>query len=270
VNAGQQIAEHGISLDTAAMTMIDFALAVLAAAAAGLVNALAGGGTLISFPALLALGVSPIAANVTNAVALAPGYFGATLAQRENLRGQAQRLWWCVPAAICGGLTGGILLLHTHERTFQQLVPWMLCVASLLLALQARIRAAVARRLSRSHRHLSSVAVAVPVVAAGIYGGFFTAGMSVIVLALLGATLDDSLSRLNALKQIVAFSINIAAAIFFLFSDQLIWPLATVMAVGATLGGVLGGRVARGLNPTVLRWMVVTVGFALALYYWAR
>jgi uncharacterized membrane protein YfcA len=252
------------------MTTIDFVLAALAAAAAGLVNALAGGGTLISFPALLALGVPPIAANVTNAVALSPGYFGATLAQRENLRGQAQRLWWCVPTAILGGLTGGAILLHTHERTFQQLVPWMLCIASLLLALQDRIRKAVTRRLAGSHRQLSNAVVVVPIAAAGIYGGFFTAGMSVIVLAVLGATLDDTLTRLNALKQIIAFSINIAAAVFFLFSDQLMWPLALVMAIGAMLGGVIGGRVARRLNPTVLRWLVVIVGFALAVYYWTK
>jgi len=252
------------------MTPVEFALAGVAAAAAGVVNALAGGGTLISFPALLALGVPPIAANVTNAVALSPGYFGATLAQRENLRGQSQRLWWCVPAAILGGLTGGIILLNTHERTFQQLVPWMLFVAAVLLALQDRIRSAVARRLARSHRHLSTAAVVIPVAAAGIYGGFFTAGMSVIVLAVLGAMLDDTLTRLNALKQIIAFSINIAAAVFFLFSDQLIWPLAAAMAVGATIGGAVGGRVARKMNPNVLRWIVVIVGFGLAVYYWIK
>jgi hypothetical protein len=252
------------------MTPLEFAVAGLAAAGAGLVNALAGGGTLISFPALLALGISPIAANVTNAVALSPGYFGATLAQRENLKDQEQRLRWCIPAAILGGLTGGIILLHTHEHTFQQLVPWMLFIASLLLALQNRVRAFVASRSSHAHSHASRFMVAAPVAAAGVYGGFFTAGMSVIVLAILGATLDDTMTRLNALKQAVAFSVNIAAAVFFLFSDQLIWPVAIVMAIGATLGGALGGRVARRLKPDVLRWIVVIVGFGLAVYYWLK
>src|SRR5689334_3962316 len=104
------------------MTPPELALAMLAAAAAGLVNALAGGGTLISFPVLLALGVPPIAANVTNAVALCPGYFGATLAQRRNLAEQRPRLWLCIPAAIAGGLLGAVILLATHERTFQLLV----------------------------------------------------------------------------------------------------------------------------------------------------
>ncbi|MFL6576234.1 MAG: sulfite exporter TauE/SafE family protein, partial [Povalibacter sp.] len=153
------------------MTSIQFAVAAIAAAGAGFVNALAGGGTLISFPALLAIGVPPIAANVTNAVALSPGYFGATLAQRENLRGQSQRLRWCIPAAIVGGLTGGIILLQTQERTFQQLVPWMLFIASLLLAIQDRVRAAVIRRLSQSHGSTSSIAAILPVAAAGVYGG---------------------------------------------------------------------------------------------------
>ncbi|MFL6577578.1 MAG: sulfite exporter TauE/SafE family protein, partial [Povalibacter sp.] len=141
---------------------------------------------------------------------------------------------------------------------------------SFLLAIQDRVRAAVTRRLSQSHANTSSIAAILPVAAAGVYGGFFTAGMSVIVLAVLGATLDDTMTRLNALKQAVAFSVNIAAALFFLFSDQLIWPLAVVMAIGATLGGAIGGRVARNLKPDALRWIVVIVGFGLAIYYWVR
>jgi uncharacterized membrane protein YfcA len=254
-----------------AMTPLDYALAGIAAVAAGLINALAGGGTLISFPALLGLGVSPIAANVTNAVALCPGYFGATLAQRDNLKGQGRRLWWCIPASIVGGLTGAAILLQTQERTFQHLVPWMLFVASLLLALQDRIRAFVTRRSVRSGAAAGTLlSAAIPMAAAGVYGGFFTAGMSVVVLAILGATLDDTLTRLNALKQAVAFSVNIAAAVFFLCSDELLWPLAAVMAIGATVGGLLGGRVARTLKADVLRWIVVGVGFGLAVYYWLR
>ncbi|HEY5809063.1 MAG TPA: sulfite exporter TauE/SafE family protein, partial [Povalibacter sp.] len=191
------------------MTPQELALAAMAAAAAGAVNALAGGGTLISFPALLAMGVPPVAANVTNAVALSPGYFGATLAQRGNLGGQRQRLSVLIPAAVIGGLAGGVILLHTHDRTFQALVPYMLFAASVLLALQNRIRAAVVRRLSHpGHITWGAASLSLPVALAGVYGGFFTAGMSVIVLAVLGTTLDDTFTRLNALKQVLAFSIN--------------------------------------------------------------
>lgn len=238
--------------------------------AAGMVNALAGGGTLISFPVLLAMGVPPIAANVTNAVALCPGYFGATLAQLENLRDQRARLWICVPAAIVGGLVGGMILLRTQEHTFQALVPYMLFFASVLLAVQGPLRAAVVRRLSNpqhsSHLRWAAAAVAF----AGVYGGFFSAGMSVIVLAVLGVTLDDTLTRLNALKQAIAFSVNIAAAVFFLFSDQVVWVAAAIMAVGALIGGAIGGRVASRMKPSVLRWIVVAAGVSLAIYYWSK
>jgi len=235
-----------------------------------MVNALAGGGTLISFPVLLALGVPPIAANVTNAVALCPGYFGATVAQRKNLAGQRARLWVCIPAAITGGLVGALILLATRERTFQLLVPYMIAAAAVLLAVQERVRAMVLRRLENpaaaSHAALAGVAVLL----AGIYGGFFSAGMSVIVLAVLGISLDDSLTRLNALKQAVALSVNVAATVFFLFSGQVLWSAAAVMAVGALLGGALGGRLAGKMKPTLLRWTVVSTGLLIAAVYWLR
>jgi uncharacterized membrane protein YfcA len=253
------------------LSLMQFLFIGFAAMGAGAVNALAGGGTLISFPALIALGMPAIAANVTNAVALCPGYFGATLAQRPNLQGQRRRLWICVPAGIVGGLIGGVILLHTRERTFQMLVPYMLLLASLLLAVQDRVRAAVLRRWSNPEHagdaRWAALPVALPVALAGLYGGFFSAGMSVIVLAVLGATLDDSLTRLNALKQAVAFSVNVAAAVFFLFSGQVVWIAAAVMAVGALLGGAIGGRIAGRLRPDILRWTVVVVGVALAIYY---
>jgi uncharacterized protein len=253
------------------MSPLDLSIAVFAAAAAGAVNALAGGGTLISFPVLLALGVPPIAANVTNAVALSPGYLGATLAQLDNLRGQRERLLLCIPAAVVGGVMGAVLLLNTHERTFLALVPYMLFFAALLLAFQNRVRTWVVCRLAESrHAHHGRFVPAVAVGVAGVYGGFFTAGMSVIVLAILGATVDDSLTRLNALKQIVAFSVNMAAVVFFLFSGQVIWLLAGAMAVGAMIGGALGGRVAGRMNPDTLRWIVVAVGVTLAIVYWFR
>ena len=253
------------------MTPTGFALAGIAAAGAGAVNALAGGGTLISFPALLAMGVPPIAANVTNAVALCPGYFGATLAQANHLRGQQARLRWCIPAAIAGGLLGGVILLRTHERTFQALVPYMLMLASVLLAVQERVRAAILRRLARvqESRH-SPLTAALPVGAAAIYGGFFSAGMSILVLAVVGVTVEDSFTRLNALKQVLALSINVAAAIFFLFSGQVLWLLAAVMAAGALLGGLIGGRLAGKIPAAALRWLVVTVGSGLAVYYWGK
>jgi len=250
---------------------IEFILIGLAAVAAGAVNALAGGGTLITFPMLTFLGVPAVMANVTNTVALCPGYFGGTLAQWKDLRGQMARLWIVVPASILGGVIGGFLLLRTGERVFRELVPYLILLASLLLAIQDPVRAWLMRRLGESGSGTGMEKLAwLPVGLASIYGGYFGAGLSVIVLAALGVTLEDSLTRLNALKQAVAFSVNVAAAIFFLFSDQVLWPAALVMAAGALVGGVLGGKLAGRIRPATLRWTVVIIGVLISITYFVR
>lgn len=253
------------------MTSIDLLLAAIAAVAAGAVNALAGGGTLISFPMLIALGVSPLAANITNAVALCPGYFGATLAQAPNLEGQRKRSLILIPASALGGLSGAAILIHTGERTFTALVPWMLLIASLLLAIQEPVRRAVLRR-SASHEEAGGTGVltVIAIVVASVYGGFFSAGMSVLLVAVLGLTSADSFTRLNALKQVLAFIVNVAAVLFFVWSGHVIWSAAAVMAIGALLGGALGGRLAAWMNPTLLRWVVVIAGVTIALVYWVK
>ncbi len=253
------------------LTIYQYVLVGLAATAAGLVNALAGGGTLITFPMLTAIGVPAIAANITNTVALCPGYFGATLAQSKDLQGQRARLWTVLPAGIVGGLLGGILLLISGEKIFRAIVPFLILLASGLLAVQDPVRAWVARRTrAASGQPASEKWVALPVALAGIYGGYFGAGVSVIILAVLGVVLEDTLTRLNALKQFVAFSVNVTAAIFFLFSGQVVWSAALVMAVGALLGGALGGRLAGRIQPATLRWMVVVIGVVVAIFYLMR
>lgn len=253
------------------MNAVDLLLAALAAVAAGAVNAIAGGGTLISFPVLIALGVPPLAANITNAIALCPGYFGATLAQRRNLEGQRRRATILIPTSLVGGLLGAIILVYSGERVFTALVPWMLITASVLLAIQDTVRSWVLRRSQApGQSERTSVATMIAVFAASIYGGFFSAGMSVLILAVVGMTIFDSFTRLNALKQILAFTVNIAAVLFFLGSNYVIWSATAVMAVAALVGGALGGKLATGMNPTVLRWVVVTIGAAMAVVYWVR
>ncbi|MCB9421295.1 MAG: sulfite exporter TauE/SafE family protein [Ardenticatenaceae bacterium] len=250
---------------------IDYLLVGLAALAAGAVNALAGGGTLITFPMLTAVGLPAVAANVTNTVALSPGYLGATLAQAKDLRDQRKRMWLLLPASALGGITGGILLLNTGERLFRDLVPYLIILASVLLAVQDPVRAWLVRRAEEMGTAVNSDKSAVlPAFLAAIYGGYFGAGLSVIVLAALGLTLDDSLTRLNALKQAIAFSVNVTAAIFFLFSGKVVWSAALVMAVGALVGGTLGGRLAGRIKPASLRKVVVTIGFAVAIIYLIR
>jgi hypothetical protein len=243
----------------------------LAAIAGGAVNALAGGGTLITFPMLMAVGIPAVPANITNTVALCPGYLGGTFAQWRDLRGHERRLWLLGPAGALGGVAGGLLLLNTGETMFRALVPYLILLATGLLAVQDRLRTwLVARAVRNGAATPHETWTVAPVFLAAIYGGYFGAGLSVIVLAVLGLVLEDTLTRLNALKQIISFSINIAAAIFFLFSGQIVWPALLVMAVGALAGGVLGGRLAGRIKPAALRRLVVTAGVVIALIYFVR
>jgi uncharacterized protein len=253
------------------LTLVDYLLVGFAAVAAGAVNALAGGGTLITFPMLTAVGIPALSANVTNTVALVPGYLGATFAQSNDLRGQKRRLWLLLPAGVVGGIVGGILLLNTGERLFRDLVPYLILLASGLLAIQDPVRAWLVRRAEQKGVATSNDTQAVlPVALAAVYGGYFGAGLSVIILAVLGLSLDDTLTRLNALKQAISFAVNIAAAAFFVFSGQVVWSAVLVMAVGALAGGALGGKLAGRIKPTTLRKIVVVIGVTVALIYLVR
>ncbi|MCL4559094.1 MAG: sulfite exporter TauE/SafE family protein [Chloroflexi bacterium] len=253
------------------MEWFNYVLVGLAAMAAGMVNALAGGGTLITFPMLVAMGVPAVAANVTNTVALCPGYLGATLAQFKDLRPQLPRLWFYLPAGVIGGVAGGILLLNTGEKVFEALVPFLILLASGLLAISDPLRSWLSRHTGTAGSSAVMAALgALPIAIAGIYGGYFGAGLSVIVLAVLGLILSDSLTKLNALKQAIALSVNVAAAIFFVFSKNVIWPVAALMAVCALIGGSIGGRIAGRIKPAVLRWVVVVIGVVVAGIYLIR
>jgi uncharacterized protein len=250
------------------MNLIGYIFAGLAAVAAGLINALAGGGTLVTFPVLMAIGIPAVSANVTNTVALLPGYLGGTLAQSKDLKGQKKRLWLFIPAALLGGLAGGILLLRTGEKLFTNLVPFLILVASALLAIQNPVRKWLTQRQVESKaRQANELWALLPIFLAAIYGGYFGAGLSVILLAVMGLVLNDNLTRLNALKQVIAFSTNIAAALFFVFSGKVVWSVALVMAAGALLGGAIGGRLASKIKPATLRWMVVSIGFVVGIIY---
>lgn len=253
------------------MIAIDLILVGLAAVAGGFVNALAGGGTLITFPMLTAVGIPPVVANITNTVALCPGYIGGALAQRKDLEGQKRRMWLLLPTGVIGGILGGVLLLYTSDALFRKLIPYLILTAVILLAFQDRLRNWVFGRVAdEGHRHLNEAWSILLIFPSAIYGGYFGAGLGVMMLAVLGLVLEDSLTRLNALKQSLSFSINIAAAIFFLFSGKVVWPAAIVMSVGALAGGALGGRMAGRIKPIVLRWIVITVGLVVAIIYFVR
>ncbi len=245
-------------------------IAAAAALAAGALNAMAGGGTLLLYPALLALGLPAVSANLHCSVALCPGYLGAAYAQREALRTQRSRLLLLAPAALVGGGAGGWLLLHTGERAFGQLVPWLILLASLALAVQNRVRGWLAGREGAAQSRSSAVALMLPLLLAAIYAGYFGAGVSVILLAVLGLAYSDAFTRLNALKQALALAANGGAVLLFVARAPVDWSLIVVLAANALVGGFIGGRLAQRVRPESLRRIVVVLGLALAAWYFYR
>jgi len=252
------------------LTPIQYGFLALAAVAAGLINALAGGGSLITFPTLMAVGIPPVMANVTNTVALCPGYLGATLAQKKDLHGQQKRIQLLLPSAVIGGIIGGILLLNSSDQVFDRLIPFLILLAAALLAFQDTLRSCLQRRQGDKKGNIPEIWAFLPIALASIYGGYFGAGLGVIELAILGLFLKDNLTRLNALKQLLSLVVNVAASWFFLFSHQIYWSAAIVIAIGSLIGGLLGGKLARIISPSYLRWTVVILSIITAIVYFLR
>ena len=240
-----------------------------AAAAAGVVNAVAGGGSLVSFPTLLALGVPAVSANVTNTVALFPGYLGGTYAQRGDLSGQRERMIRLGVAGGLGGVAGAALLLATGDAMFRKLVPFLLLFACAVLGFQGWLKKRFVRVGEPAGSGPRPVAVAAVGLAA-VYGGYFGAGLGILLLAVLGLTITDHLVRLNAMKQWVSAVVNVCAAVFFLFRAPVQWSLVAVMAPASLLGGALGGRLAGRLKPARLRAVVLAIGVVVAVVEFVR
>lgn len=253
------------------MDFQDLFFAFLAALAAGFTNAIAGGGTLISFPALTALGLPAIVANISNTIALCPGYLGGIFSQRKDFKDQYRQLLKILPFTIAGSIIGGLLLLHTSEKSFRTLVPFLIFFATSLLALQNPIK-----RFIQKHQNLSKTGVLKKtglffiLFLTAIYGGYFGAGISVIVFSVLSLVSDDSPHKINVLKQMISFSINITAALYFCFSSLVNWQVVFIMIFGSVLGGFLGGKTAGKMNPVSLKWVIVSVGFIISLYYFLK
>lgn len=249
------------------MTTLEYLLVGLAAIAGGAVNAIAGGGSLITFPTLVAVGLPPVLANITNTVALCPGYLGATLAQRKDLSGQGRRAALYLPIAILGGFGGALLLLESDPRAFDIAVPFLLLLAAILVGTQDQLRGLL---FGRARTSRSDAWGALPVLLAGVYGGYFGAGMGVMILAALAIVLNENLTRINALKQTISLVVNVTAATVFAVIGRVDWPVAGVMFVGALAGGMIGGRLASRIPARYLRAMIVVLGVALSIVYFAR
>ncbi|MCU1675328.1 MAG: hypothetical protein JWM93_86 [Frankiales bacterium] len=234
---------------------------------AGVVNAVAGAGTLISFPGLLAAGLSPLTANVTNTVGMVPGYLGSTAAYRGELRGSARQLQPLSAWTGVGALVGAGLLLATSARLFETLVPFLVLAAAVVMATQPLIvRWMRANRPDRARGRAPFVVAFL----AGAYGAYFGAALGVILLAALGILLPDGVQELNAKKSILSLVANsVGAAVLAVFA-HVAWTAAGVLAVTALIGGWSGGRLARRLPAGVLRSVVVAAAVGAAIYLFAR
>ena len=253
------------------MTVTHLIIAFLAAVAAGITNALAGGGTLISFPILTFIGLPAISANITNTIALCPGYLGGIYSQRKDFEIVKVQLFKILPFTILGGIFGGLLLLNTNESSFNTLIPYLIIFATSLIAFQSPMKkwlnnSKTAHQNSKIKRYGMTIALFVT----AVYGGYFGAGISVIVFAVLSLVFDETANRINVLKQAISFSINISAAVYFCFSKQANWIVVLVMIVGSLLGGMIGGKIANKINPKTLRILVIIIGFTVSIIYFLK
>jgi uncharacterized membrane protein YfcA len=240
------------------------ALLAGAALVAGAANAAAGGGSLISFPALLWAGYPPVVANVTNTVALLPGYAGGTLAYRPELAGQAARAWRLVAVSTAGAVLGSLLLLTGPEALFSRLVPWLILFSCAVLAAQPVIARWLRARSGATGGHASPLLLGAQLLGA-VYGAYFGAGLGVLMLAMLGIFVEDGLQRLNALKGLLSLVINLVAAVCFVVAGRVAWEAVAIMAVASLLGGRMGVTLARRLDDRLLRALVVGFGLAVAI-----
>jgi len=245
----------------------DVAVISLATLAAGAINAIAGGGTLLSFPALLWIGRSAIAANATNSVALWPGSLAGALGFRNEVQTLSRWLLWLMIPSLAGGAIGALLLLHTPEKLFTQIVPWLILGATVLLAGQELIAKRL-RSLTSANEHPSRGWIVFAFtfqLFVAIYGGYFGAGQGILMLASLGLIGLTDLHQMNGLKNLLATCINGVAAILFAISGKVLWRDAAIMTVAAIAGGYLGARVARRLGRKFVRFAVVTIGFVMTI-----
>jgi len=242
------------------------ALAILAVFAAGFgagtINSIVGSGSLITFPTLVALGLSPFIANITNSVGITGGNASSVYGYRRELVGQAERVRTLLPFSAAGGLTGGVLLLY-RPSAFIAIVPWLVLVAVALVIVQPRITRMLAVRGPR-HQH-GSAWLRVGIFATGVYGGYFGAAQGVIMMAILAIGLDETLQRLNGLKNVLTFMANTIAGILFIAFAHVNWIFVAIIAVSSILGGQFGAHVGRRLPNPVLRAVIIVAGVSVAI-----
>jgi uncharacterized membrane protein YfcA len=236
-------------------------LVFVAGLAAGTINTVVGSGTLITFPVLIGIGLPPVTANVSNTLGLFPGSFVGAYGYRRELVGQRNRLIRLGSASALGGLIGAVLLLTLPAGAFKTIVPVLIVLALLLVIFGPRLNKRLA---TTSHAATTETTplLWVGVFATGIYGGYFGAAQGVLLMAIMGVLLAESLQRQNALKNLLAGLVNFVAAVVFVFTAHIDWTVAGLIAAGSILGGLIGARIGRRLPPVALRALIVVVGIA--------
>ncbi|MGW5451590.1 MULTISPECIES: sulfite exporter TauE/SafE family protein [Nocardia] len=244
------------------MTWFEQLAVFVAGIAAGGINTIVGSGTLITFPALLAFGLPPVTANVSNTIGLVPGSVSGVIGYRRELVGQRERLLQLGTASLLGGITGAVLLLTTPEAAFKAVVPVLIIAALILVIVQPRLAAWVKRRRGEdtpAPAHGGPILL-VAVFGTGIYGGYFGAAQGVLLVGLLGVFVHEDIQRLNAVKNVLALIVNAVSAVIFIVIADVNWQAVALIAVGSIIGGQLGAKVGRKLPPNVLRAVIVVVG----------
>ncbi|WP_299036464.1 sulfite exporter TauE/SafE family protein [uncultured Pseudokineococcus sp.] len=269
-------------------------LLVLAVAAvwAGAINAVVGSGTLVTFPTLVALGVPPVSATMSNAVGLVTGGISGTWGYRRELRGQGARAAQLIPMSVLGALLGAFLLLHLPATTFETVVPVLVVLAIALVLLQPRLQARTKRRLERRLASAGSeqaagagappsasgpgrtgqVVLLLVTFLIGIYGGYFTAAQGILLVGAHGALLVEPIQRLNAMKNLLSLVVNVVAATAYVVVgfDRIVWEAVLVIAVGSLVGGLLGASIGRRLPNGVLRATIVVLGVVALVALFVR
>ncbi|OMH33042.1 sulfite exporter TauE/SafE family protein [Tersicoccus sp. Bi-70] len=251
------------------MGILESALIVIAGLWAGAINSIVGSGTLVTFPVLVALGIPPVTATISNAMGLIPGNAAGALGYRAELKGMGRLVARLLPASLLGGITGATLLLHLPESVFELVAPFLIVIALAFVILQPRLQAWVRRRAEARRQpaageeglHQPPV-LYVLVFLAGIYGGYFVAAQGILLVGILGVFMVGSLQAANAMKNVLVLGVNMIAAISYLIFafGRIDWWAVLLIAIGSTVGGLVGARIGRRLKPVVLRSVIVVLG----------
>jgi uncharacterized membrane protein YfcA len=247
------------------VTFLEVVAVLLAGAAAGTINTVVGSGTLITFPTLLAIGLPPVTANVSNTLGLVPGSLSGAIGYRRELAGQRDRLLRLGVASVLGGTTGAVLLLVLPAPAFGAIVPELIALGCILVVAQPAISRRVAARAEargQARPEHGAVWVWVLVYLAGVYGGYFVAAQGILLVGILGVFMTGTIQNANAMKNILVLGVNIvAAASYLLFAfGRINWPVVGIIAVSSLIGGIIGSKVGRRLSPPVLRGVIFALG----------